>query len=176
MASSRKKVIVRLEPDGAAASIQTGYLAASRLLDAESGSLELLDVAGRLVAIPLRRVRYVAYVRDFNLDDLANPERLLRRVFLARPRTEGLWVRLTFLDGEVMEGLAGLDLSLIDDALQDKGVFLLPPDVRSNTQRLYVPRTSLSSLQVVGVVTTPSKGEKLKKAPRGDGTGNLFPS
>jgi hypothetical protein len=175
MAGSRKKVIVRLHPEGTGFSIQAGYLAANGLLDASGQSLELLDVAGRLLTIPLARVRYVAYVRDFNLEDAENPERLLRRVFLARPRTEGLWVRLTFRDGEIIEGLAGLDLALLEEAMEDKGVFLLPPDVRSNTQRLYVPRTSLQALQVVGVVTTPSRVEK-PRSPKVEETGNLFPA
>jgi hypothetical protein len=96
-------------------------------------------------------------VRDFNLNDTINPERLLRRTFLARPRTEGLWLRITFADGDVLEGLASLDLGLLDDAIDDEGIFLIPPDVRSNTQRLYVPRSSMATLQIVAVITTPSR-------------------
>jgi hypothetical protein len=156
MASSRKKVIVRSVAEKEH-TVQAGYLPGSGFVNRAAGQLELLDIDGRIVPIALSAVRYVAYVRDFNLDDRENPERLLRKTFLARPRTEGLWVRAIFLNGDVIEGLAPLDLSLLEDAAADDGVFLIPPDVRSNTQRLYIPRSSLSALQVVGVITTPSK-------------------
>jgi uncharacterized protein (DUF2132 family) len=156
MASSRKKVIVRTDAGGEQ-TVQAGYLPVAGFLNRANGQVELLDTAGRIVPIALKAVRYVAYVRDFNLEDRENPERLLRKTFLARPRTEGLWVRATFRDGEVIEGLAALDLALLEDAATDEGVFLIPPDVRSNTRRLYIPRSSLSALQLIGVITTPSK-------------------
>jgi hypothetical protein len=175
MAGSRKKVIVRLERGVDSPTLLTGYLPASGLLDAAGTGLEVLDTAGRLTTVPLKNVRYVAYVRDFNLDDTVNPERLLRKTFLARPRTEGLWVRLTFRDGEVLEGLGELDLAIIDDAAMDRGIFLIPPDVRSNTQRIYVPRLALNGMQVVGVITTPSKAESPKKIKKADERGSLFP-
>jgi hypothetical protein len=57
----------------------------------------------------------------------------------------------------VLEGLAGLDASLVDDAMNDSGIYLVPPDVRSNTQRVFVPRAAMAGLVVLGVVTTPSK-------------------
>lgn len=153
MASSRKKVIVRTEDRA----VQAGYLPASGLLNHANGMVELLDTAGRIVPIALKTVRYVAYVRDFNLDDRENPERLARRAFLARPRTEGLWLRMTFLDGELLEGLAELDIAILADAITDQGIYAIPPDVRSNTQRLFVPRCALAALQVLAVITTPSK-------------------
>jgi hypothetical protein len=153
MAGSRKKVVVRKEDQ----TVQAGYLPASGVVNRATGDVELLDVSGRLLAVPLREIRYVAYVRDFNLDDPVMPERLTRKTFLARPRTEGLWVRVSFRDGEVLEGLAGLDVSLMDDAMTDSGIYLLPPDVRSNTQRLFVPRAAMAGVVVLGVVTTPSK-------------------
>jgi hypothetical protein len=156
MAGAKKKVIVRTSDTGDRA-VQAGYLGSSAIVNHLTGNVDLLDPSGRIVAIRLRMIRYVAYVRDFNLNDRENPERLQRKTFLARPRTEGLWVRATFLDGEVLEGLAPLDLSLLEDATTDHGLFLIPPDVRSNTQRLYIPRGSLSALQVLAVITTPSK-------------------
>jgi hypothetical protein len=166
MASSKKKVIVRTNDQA----VQAGYLPTSGLLNRAAGVVEMLDTAGRIVPIALKAVRYVAFVRDFNLDDTENPERLTRKTFLARPRTEGLWLRLTFHDGEVLEGLAALDLTLMTDAITDEGVYLIPPDVRSNTQRLFVPRMALHAMQVLGVITTPSKvqpvAKKLQDGPR----------
>ena len=161
MAGSRKKVIVRMEGQ----TVLAGYLPGWGLLDGSKGAMELLDTGGRIVPVALEQVRYVAYVRDFNLNDSDNPERLMRRTFLARPRTEGLWLRMTFRDGDVLEGLAALDLSLLDDASADAGVYVIPPDVRSNTQRMFVPRAALSAMQVLGVITTPTKGADLRKGP-----------
>ncbi len=163
MPSSHKKVIVRRFTGD----LLAGYLAVSGIVDrgrasgrsgeAADGVVPLLDLAGRIVPVPLGDVKMVSYVRDFNLSDTTNPERLLRRAFLARPRGEGLWVRLTFRSGDLLEGLAPLDLSLADDLLDDAGLNLLPPDTRSNTQRIYVPRVAMTSLQVLGVVTAPSR-------------------
>ena len=145
-------------------------------MDRAKGELELLDVAGRLVAVSLKQVRYVAYVRDFNLDDAVLPERLTRKTFLARPRTEGLWVRVTFRGGDVLEGLAGLDATLLDDAMDDAGIYLVPPDIRLNTQRIFVPRTAMAALAVLGVVTTPSKTVLNGKAKKHEGELDLpFP-
>jgi hypothetical protein len=153
MSGSRKKVVVRMQDQ----TVQAGYLPASAVVNRAMQSVELLDVAGRLLAVPLMAIRYIAYVRDFNLDDASMPERLTRKTFLARPRTEGLWVRISFRDGDVLEGLAPLDVALVDDALTDSGIYLVPPDVRSNTQRLFVPRAAMAGLVVLGVVTTPTK-------------------
>ena len=174
MSSSHKKVIVRrLTGD-----VLPGYLAASGFLERKPASrtvdepakavLSLLDLGGRVIPVPLDEVKMVSYVRDFNLSDPGNPERLTRRAFLARPRAEGLWVRLTFRTGDLLEGLAPVDLALVDDLLDDGGLFLLPPDTRSNTQRIYVPRAALATLQVLAVVTSPSKRRPTVVPVRGD--------
>jgi hypothetical protein len=151
MASSRKKVILRTLDNA----LHPGYLPLARLLEADS--VPLLDLEGRIIPIPFATVRSVAYVRDFNLSDTTDPERLTRRTFLARPRTEGLWLRLTLLGGDHFEGLAPIDISLLDALLEDRGLFLIPPDIRSNTQRLFLPRHAIASVQLLAVITTPSK-------------------
>ena len=130
-------------------------------------TVDLLDLDGRILPIPLETIRTIAFVRDFNRNDPDDPERLARRAFLARPRTEGLWVRLTLLGGDLFEGLAPLDLSLLDALLDDRGLFLIPPDIRSNTQRLFVPRTAILTLQLLAVITTPTRS-KPSAAPKAD--------
>ena len=87
MALSRKKVILRTRAD----EVYAGYLPVSEFVAA--GSIELLDLTGRILTVPLAATRMVAYVRDFNLGEV-HPEQLTRRTFLARPRAEGLWARL----------------------------------------------------------------------------------
>jgi hypothetical protein len=170
MASTRKKVVVRhLNGD-----LTPGYLPAANFLRRQPSplALDLLDLAGRTLPIDLALVKTVSFVRDFNLDDTQNPERLTRRAFLARPRNEGLWLRITFPTGDQIEGLAPLDTTLLDALLDDAGLFLTPPDDRTNTHRLYVPRSAIATLQLLAVITTPSR----KPAKPSTGTqADLFP-
>jgi hypothetical protein len=160
--SSRKKVIVRRFTGDAL----PGYLPAAGFL--REGSLDLLDLSGRIVPLPLGDIKTVSYVRDFNLSDARDPERLTRRAFLARPRSEGLWLRLTFRSGDLLEGLAPTDRSLIDALADDAGLFLTPPDTRSNTQRLYIPRVAIAELQLLAVITTPSRKPAPAERPAKD--------
>lgn len=137
-----------------------GYLPASGMVR-EQTALELLDLAGRIVSLPLADVKMVSYVREFNLADTVNPERLSRKTFLARPRNEGLWVRLTFRTGEVLEGLAATDVTLLDGLMEDAGLHMAPPDSRSNTQHIFVPRAAIQELHLVAVITSPSRRKPL---------------
>jgi hypothetical protein len=147
MASERKPVIVRkFSRDWAA-----GY--ASGGVSQGSAECEILDVMGKVLRIPWTDVKWVCYVRDFPQGDSANPERLIQKRFATRPRTAGLWLRMTLTDGEELEGLAANDRSLVDGI----GLLLTPPDTRSNTQRIYVPRSSIQTLEVVSLIGTASR-------------------
>ena len=159
MSSSRKKVLVRRFSGDSL----PGYLPSGGFVHA--GAVELLDLGGRILPLPLADIKHISFVRDFNLTDTVNPERLTRRTFLARPRSEGLWIRLTFRTGDQFEGLAPTDLSLFDGVIDDGGLFLVPPDTRSNAQRLFIPRTALTELQLVAVITTPSKKQLVAERP-----------
>ncbi len=143
MASTHKKVIVRkMDRD----SVQ-GYVAAARnsLWEAK---LELLNTAGNVVLIELGEIKGVYFVRDF-----ADSNSLQRKTFTTRPRVEGLWVRLRFRDGEMLEGLMPNDLTQI----RAEGFFLNPPDTRGNVQRIFVPRSALSELTVLAVIGSAAK-------------------
>ncbi|MGB8096921.1 MAG: hypothetical protein WCF17_07175 [Terracidiphilus sp.] len=144
MASQRKPVIVRkFSRDWIA-----GYARPS--FGQESAELEILDPAGKVLWIRWDAVKWVCYVRELPASpaDQANPERLLHKRFAVRPRAAGLWLRMTLNDGEELEGLAANDRSLIEGA----GLLLTPPDQRSNTQRIYVPRQAIQTLQVVSLI------------------------
>ncbi len=168
MPNSRKKVIVRRF----AGDTLPGYLPSFDFV--HDHALELLDLSGRLIPLQLKDIKTVSYVRDFNLADTQNPERLSRRTFLARPRSEGLWVRLTFRTGDLLEGLAPTDRSLLDAMADDDGLFLTPPDTRANTQRLYIPRAALTELQLLAVITTPSRRQPAPAAPKENLQDELF--
>lgn len=154
MASGRKPVVVRkLSRDWCA-----GYAGAS--LGQNGAELEILDTTGKVLRIAWEQVKWVCYVRDLSgaAADPANPERLLHRKFSVRPRTAGLWLRMTLVDGDELEGLAGNDLSLVSGA----GLLLTPPDTRSNTQRIYVPRKAIQSLEVVSLIGASRRGAARK--------------
>ena len=136
MPSTHKKVVVRkLDRDSI-----NGYVASSNFI--HEGKLEILNTAGTVVSMELRDIKVVYFVREFGDSD--SP----RKTFTTRPRTEGLWVRLRFKDGEILEGMMPNDLSLT----MPEGYLVNPPDLRSNTQRMFVPRTSLDSLTVLAVI------------------------
>jgi hypothetical protein len=144
MASTHKKVVVRkLDRDSL-----NGFVGARFISD---GKLELLNTAGNVVLLDLRDVKGVYFVRDFN-----DSEDLTRKTFTTRPRAEGLWVRLKFRDNDVVEGLMPNDLMQIGA----EGFLINPPDTRSNTQRIFVPRTALTEMTVLGVI-----GERVRRKP-----------
>jgi hypothetical protein len=151
VASLRKPVIVRkFSRDWC-----VGYAGLS--FGQESPDLEILDLGGKVLRIAWEQVKWVCYVRDFpspaSPAENASPERLLHKRFSTRPRTAGVWLRMTLTDGEELEGLAANDRSLVDGA----GLLLTPPDTRSNTQRIYVPRSAIQTLEVVGLIGAGSR-------------------
>jgi len=166
MASPRKPVIVRkFSRDWCA-----GYAGASFAQNA--AELEILDLAGKVLRIGWDQVKWVCYVRDFpsSATDQANPERLLHKRFTVRPRTAGVWLRMTLADGDELEGLAANDLSLVTGP----GLLLTPPDTRSNTQRIYVPRQAIQILEVVSLIGVARRKRAEEKARRLDQP-DLFP-
>jgi len=137
MPSTHKKVIVRkIDRDSV-----NGYVSPANFV--HDGKLELLNTSGNVVAIDLRDIKVVYFVREFG-----DSESLSRKTFTTRPRTEGLWVRLHFKDNEVLEGLMAHDLT----QNLTEGYLVNPPDLRSNTQRMFVPRSALESLTVLAVI------------------------
>jgi hypothetical protein len=137
MPSTHKKVVVRkMDRDTI-----NGYVAPANFV--HEGKLELLNTSGNVVGIELRDIKGVYFVREFE-----NSDSLTRKTFTTRPRTEGLWVRLRFKDGEVLEGMMPNDLM---QNIYD-GYLVTPPDLRSNTQRIFIPRSALESLTVLAVI------------------------
>jgi len=137
MPSTHKKVIVRkMDRDSI-----NGFVAPANFI--QEGKLELLNTSGNVVTIDLRDIKGVYFVREFGEIDTSN-----RKTFTTRPRTEGLWVRLKFKDNEVIEAMMPNDLT----QSSPEGFLVNPPDMRSNTQRIFVPRTALESMTVLSVI------------------------
>jgi len=147
-----------------------GYIAGADFV--RNGSLELLDLHGKVLAISIQEVKWVAMVRDFNSGEIDNPEKFVRKTFAGRPRSEGLWVRLHLRDGDLLEGITDNSLGLLDT----DGFFLTPPDTRSNTQRVWLPRTALAELEVVAVIGATTRKKPAAAAKAEDGRQEtLFP-
>ena len=136
-ASTHKKVVIVL----ADKKTVRGYLSPTRLGQADP--IDVLTQDGEHEGIPLARIRSIYFVRDFSGD--FEPE---RKAFLSRPKLDGLWVRLRYLDSETLEGVIPNDLL----SLLDNGIQISPPDLNSATDRIFVPRSALAEVTVLGVV------------------------
>lgn len=118
-----------------------GYLNPSKLGGSET--LELLTPEGEHRNVAVKDVRSIYFVREF-ADDF-EPE---RKAFLSRPKLDGLWVRLKFRDEDTIEGVVPNDLL----SLLDRGVQITPPDLHGTTLRIFIPRSALTEMTVLGVV------------------------
>jgi hypothetical protein len=145
MPSTHKKVIVRKADRDSV----SGYVSPANFV--VDGKLELLNTSGNVVAVDLRDIKAVYFVREFS-----DSEVMSRKTFTTRPRTEGLWVRLKFKDNEVIEGIMPNDLH----QNPAEGFLINPPDLRSNTQRVFVPRASLTSVTVIAVIGAARRRRK----------------
>jgi Family of unknown function (DUF6982) len=135
--STLKKVVVLL----LGRETLRGYLDAKTV--GRSEVVDLLSPDGEFRSIPLRDIKSVYFVREFS-----NPFEPERKTFLSRPKIDGLWVRLRFRDEDVMEGIVANDLI----ELLDGGLRLTPPDLHGNVLHMFVPRTALAEVKVLGVV------------------------
>ena len=155
--STAKKVVVRrFDRENL-----TGFVNAFSYL--QPHAIELLKPDGALVLLPYEEVKSVCFVQDFEAE--TEP----RKIFMTRPKLEGLWVRMLFRDGEVFDGILPNNLL----AWEIAGYTVTPPEPDLNNQRVFVPRPALKSIQVLGVVGSPLR-VKTKKAKAGPEQPTLF--
>jgi hypothetical protein len=93
--------------------------------------------------IPTSGIKAVFYVNTFNGDSDHTHLNFHSRAPVAR----GIWMRLQFRDGEVMEGIVYNSLRY----LVDPGFFLVPTDPDSNNKLVYVVKSWLADLRVLGM-------------------------
>ena len=149
--STHKKVVVLLLDRTPV----RGYLNPANLGRTET--VDLLTPEGEHREIPLAEVKSVYFVREFLETFEAE-----RKTFLSRPKLDGLWVRLRFRDEDVMEGMVSNDL--LD--LLDTGVHLTPPDLHGNNLRVFIPRSALEEMRVLGVVGVARRAARDSSAAR----------
>jgi hypothetical protein len=121
----------------------------------DQDTIDILTPSGTLIRIPLSETKAVCFVRDFDAGETWRDH----RTFLARPKTPGIWVRLLFRDADSVEGMLANNLLLLDPT----GFSIIPPDPTFQNQRIFVPRSALREVQVLGVVGSPLRRRQLKK-------------
>lgn len=118
--------------------------------------LELLSISGTVLIVPYDEIKTVSFVRDFRQGE----PRKEMRAFTARPKMEGLWLRMRFRDGDSMDGVLSNNLLLLDG----NGFTVIPPDPGFQNQRIFVPRAALAQVQVLGVIGSPLRASRRKAA------------
>lgn len=106
--------------------------------------VEMLSRDGNILTLPYQEVKVVCFVQDFD-EEMAD---LNNRTFSSRPKTSGLWIRLAFRDGAILDGI--LPNNLLQMELY--GFTFTPPDLAVSPQRVFVPKTALRALHVLAVV------------------------
>ena len=150
--STTKKVLLRRfdrEPLSGFVNPQAYLLAAG---------VELLKTDGTVAIVPYQEIKTVCFVKDFEAAE-AEPS---QRVFHTRPKMDGLWVRMRFRDGEVMDGILSNNLL----QLETYGFTFIPPEPYSNNQKIFSPREALSEFHVLGVVGSPLTRRRRKEVPK----------
>ncbi|MDP9055274.1 MAG: hypothetical protein M3N93_13390 [Acidobacteriota bacterium] len=150
--STAKKVIVRrFDRENL-----TGFVNAFSYL--QDSAVELLKPDGTLILLPYEEVKSVCFVKDF--EGPLEPG----KIFMTRPKLEGLWIRMLFRDGEVLDGILPNNLLIWEIA----GFTVTPPEPDANNTRVFVPRAALRSIQVLGVVGSPLTARRKKARPPED--------
>jgi hypothetical protein len=102
--------------------------------------------ADTMEPIPLDGVKALFFVKSFEgkwHDDLRFHDHL--------PPPECLWVRATFHDGEVIEGLIGNNQNYVVHS----GFYMSPIDPEGNNWLIYVLKNKLKDFQILGLRAAP---------------------
>lgn len=148
--TSKKIVAVRFDREPV-----QGFVSPQTYL--QDAGVEILTAAGSVVTLPYSELKAVCFVWDFE----SLPVWKQNRTFQSRPKTAGLWLRIAFRDGDVLEGIAPNNLALIEHY----GWTVTPADAGLQNQRIFVPRTAVTEVSVMGVVGSPLRRKARPKPP-----------
>jgi hypothetical protein len=93
--------------------------------------------------ISAEKIKAVFYVNSFDGDS----KHEILNFHSRAPVVHGIWMRLQFRDGEVMEGIVYNSIRY----LVDPGFFLMPTDPDSNNRLVYVRKNWLADHRVLGM-------------------------
>ncbi len=137
-----RKVIIRYV-DG---SLVRGFLGPedeATLQKNETVPFVIQDVSGHSQEVRPSRIKAVFFVKTFE----GSPDYSEFKVFTNPPTGKGVWVRIRFGDGEVMEGVASNSLATYFHLVFS----MKPPDPGSNNQTVIVSKRCLKEMQVLGL-------------------------
>lgn len=124
----------------------------------QPGGIEVLTSAGNVAILPYSEVKALCFVRDTSSGEAWRPN----LAFTARPKSEGLWVRFRFRDGDTIEGLVSSNLL----ALEPGGFTITPPDAGgASVARVFVPKAAVVETQVLGVIGVAAHRAARKAKP-----------
>jgi len=116
------------------------------LSDAPLSTPEILHVrlfeSNAVEEISIKDVKAIFYVHNFDGD--ANHKEM--SFYGKSPIVHGIWMRVQFLDGEVIEGIVHNSIRY----LVDPGFFLVPTHPGSNNKLIYVSKSQLADHRVLG--------------------------
>jgi hypothetical protein len=111
------------------------------------GPLELITQGGSLQPLVPSEIKAICFISETGKADLFTADPLFQR----RPKLPGVWTRLTFRDGEKLDGI--LPHNLLE--WPESGYLLIPPRASASRQRVFVPRSALLDAECRGVVGKP---------------------
>ena len=126
--------------------------------------VEFLSPSGERTVVPYNDMKILYFVGDLR----GGETRIERRTFVSRPKLAGLWIRLHFRDGDLIEGVLPNDFL----ALEAHGFTITPPDWSIHHRKVFVPRAALIRAEVLGVVGSSASRQRRKPLP--DQQINLF--
>ncbi len=139
-----RRVIVRYS-DGATL---RGYFSVEDVSLPGNDSAETLSVRsveGEIENIKVSRLKAIFFVKSFE----GKQDYSEFKVFTHQPSGKGVWVRIHFHDGEIMEGIAPNSLSTFAGQVFS----LTPPDPRSNNETVLVSKKSMKEMQILGLAS-----------------------
>jgi len=138
----RRKVIIRYV-DG---SLLRGYLSPEDGTTFGKNEMEpfvVEDEGGHSQEVRPSQIKAIFFVKTFD----GSPNYSEFKVFSNRPSGRGVWIRVEFGDGEVMEGIAPNSLATYFNS----AFSMTPPDPASNNLTVLVSKRSLRDMQVLGL-------------------------
>ncbi len=153
MSAGTYKVVVRFEDHAVRGLAQVGDLGSVEQLvrNAPQHPIESIRLTspetGDVREVPVRDAKAIFFVRTFDGD-------LKHRALHFHenaPVMEGLWVRVRFQDGEMIEGL----ISNTHDYVLGAGFFMMPTDPNGNNRLIYVLKNKLRDFNVLGIRSAP---------------------
>ena len=108
-------------------------------------SVVVKESDGKPVKVVASEIKAVFFVKSFE----GNQDYTEFKVFSSRPSGKGVWVRVLFKDGELIEGVAPNCFETYSQPL----FYITPPDPRANNQGVLVSKHYLKEMQVLGLAS-----------------------